>query len=37
MKSYHDCMEHRDFTNWTAIVDFEEVYLGAQMEFGGVL
>ena len=35
MKSY--CMEHRDFTNWTAIVDFEEVYLRAQMELEGVL
>ena len=35
MKSY--CMEHRDFTNWTAVVDFEEVYLRAQMELEGVL
>ena len=35
MKSY--CMEHRDFTNWTAIVDFEELYLGPQMELEGML
>ena len=35
MKSY--CMKHRDFIDLTVIVDFEELYLGAQMELDGVL
>jgi len=35
MKSY--CMNDRDFSDLTVIVDFEELYLGAQMELEGVL
>ena len=35
MKSH--CVKHRDLTSLAVLVDFEELYLGAQMEFGGVL
>ena len=35
MKSH--CVKHRDFTYLAVLVDFGEVYLRAQMEFGGVL
>ena len=35
MKSY--CMKHRDFLNWTPLVNFGKTYLGAQMELEGML